>query len=486
MATNKPHVICVPIPYQGHINPMFKLAKLLHSRGVYITMVVTEFNVARLASSSTVESPFLEGFNDFSIEVIPDGLPPDNKRSVFNLHELCYSFRGIQGEPQMAIRSLLMRLLESPDIPPVTSVISDAMMTFVPQVCIELGIPVFHLYTTSACGMLGYMQFDELVKRGDFPLKDESCLTNGYLDTSIEWVPGLIKEARMKHLPTFLRTTDPNEIIFNYLAEATRNAKVTAGLILNTFDDLEGQILKEIEKVIANIYTIGPLTKLSQPVNERKLLPLSWSLWKEDNSYLEWLDKRSPKSVIYVNFGSIAVLTPEQLKEFAWGLANSKHPFLWVIRSDLVIGESNIITEDCYMEEIKDRGLILSWCLQEKVLQHPSVAVFLTHCGWNSTLESIGEGVPMICWPFFAEQQMNGLYACKEWRVGVEMEEGSVQRKEVEGLVRDVMESEKGKELKGKAMEWKKKAEEATRPGGSSYNNFDKLVRNLVGKGNHC
>ncbi|XP_021776510.1 7-deoxyloganetin glucosyltransferase-like [Chenopodium quinoa] len=486
MATNKPHVVCVPVPFQGHINPMFKLANLLHSRGIYITMVLTEFNVARLASSSSTESHFLEGFNDFSIEVIPDGLPPDNKRSVFNLHEVCYSFQAVQGEPKMAIRSLLMRLLESPDTPPITSVISDSMMNFVPEVCIELGIPLLHFFTTSACGMLGYMQYDELVKRGDFPLKDESYLTNGYLDTSIEWVPGLIKEARMKHLPTFLRTTDPNEIIFNYLAESARNAKVAAGLILNTFDDLESEVLKEIGKVITNIYTIGPLPKLTQQANEQELLPLSGSLWKEDDNCLEWLDKRSPKSVIYVNFGSIAVLTPEQLKEFAWGLANSKHPFLWIIRSDLVIGESNIITEDCYREEIKDRGLISSWCLQEKVLQHPSIAVFLTHCGWNSTLESIGEGVPMICWPFIGEQQMNSLYAGQEWRVGVEMEEGSVQREGVEGLVRDMMEGEKGKELKGKAMEWKKKTDEATKPGGSSYNNFNKLVRNLAGKENHC
>ena len=195
---------------------------------------------------------------------------------------------------------------------------------------------------------------------------------------------------------------------------------------------------------------------------------------------LEWLDKRSPNSVIYVNYGSLAILTPKQLEEFAWGLANSNHPFLWIIRSDLVEGKSEIITQE-YLEEIKGRGLISSWCPQEKVLQHPSVAVFLTHCGWNSTLECISEGVPIICWPFFAEQQTNCLYACQEWKIGVEMEEGKVSREEVVELVKEIMESEKGKEVRENAMEWKKKAEKAIKIGGSSHNSFEFLVNYLKG-----
>ncbi|XP_021861815.1 7-deoxyloganetin glucosyltransferase [Spinacia oleracea] len=489
MAQKKPHVVCLPAPAQGHIIPMMKLAKLLHSRGFYITLVLTEFDVARLAAaaSSAADSTTtttLQGLNDFSIETIPDGLPPENNRSVLDLPELCVA---LPGEPKVAFRGVLMRLLASHNTPPITGIISDGAMFFALGVGKELGIPVWLFYTTSACGMLGYMQYDELIKRGHFPLKDESYLTNGYLDTPIDWVPGLIKGAKLKHLPTFIRTTNPNDIMFNYLGEAARTGSAAHGMILNTFDDLEGQVLSSINTEINNLYTIGPLPLLCQRLNERELLPLSSSLWKEDTNCLEWLDKRSPKSVIYVNYGSLAILTPSQLEEFAWGLANSNHPFLWIIRSDLIVGGSSMLLSNDYMEEIKERGLLSSWCSQEKVLQHPSIAVFLTHCGWNSTLESITEGVPMICWPFFAEQQTNCLYACHEWKVGVEMEEGEVRREKVEGLVKEMMEGEKGKELKVKSIEWKCKAEECTMFGGSSYSNFDKLVSDLMLMyDNHC
>ncbi|XP_057518518.1 linamarin synthase 1-like [Amaranthus tricolor] len=478
MASQIPHIVCLPAPAQGHINPMIKLAKLIHSKGFYITFVLTEFDLARVIENSAIKSSFFEGLPDFRVETIPDGLPMDNKHSLHDLPELCENL--LDGEAKKAFKEVLGRLNASPDIPLITCVIADGVMCFVPDVTIELGIPLLNFYTTSACGMLAYMQYDDLLKRGYFPLKDESYLTNGYLDTPTDWVPGLIKGTKLKHFPTFIRTTNPNDTMFNYLAKAARNSVLAEGMILNTFDDLEAEGLKEIKNKVPNLFTIGPLTLLCKQLNGQEILPQKLNLWKEDSTCLEWLDKRSPNSVIYVNYGSLAILTPKQLEEFAWGLANSNHPFLWIIRSDLVEGKSEIITQE-YLEEIKGRGLISSWCPQEKVLQHPSVAVFLTHCGWNSTLECISEGVPIICWPFFAEQQTNCLYACQEWKIGVEMEEGKVSREEVVELVKEIMESEKGKEVRENAMEWKKKAEKAIKIGGSSHNSFEFLVNYLKG-----
>ncbi|KAA8536451.1 hypothetical protein F0562_028929 [Nyssa sinensis] len=197
---------------------------------------------------------------------------------------------------------------------------------------------------------------------------------------------------------------------------------------------------------------------------------------------LDWLDKREPGSVVYVNYGSLIVMTPQQLREFAWGLANSKYAFLWVIRPDLVNGGTEIISKD-YVEEIEDRGLILDWCPQERVLQHPAVGGFLTHCGWNSTLESICEGVPMICWPFFAEQQTNCFYLCNKWGVGMEIDTDA-RREKVEGLVRELMEGEKGKEMREKAMEWRKRADSATKPGGpDSLKGFDDFQFETISDG---
>ncbi|KAH9611219.1 hypothetical protein KSS87_009163 [Heliosperma pusillum] len=434
--------------------------------------------VPKLVNSMPTDSPSLHKLDNFCFETIPDGLPPDNKRGINDLPALLGSLFSL--ESKKALRSLLLKLRGSSDVPPITCMIVDAHLNITHELSKELDIPVLLFYTTSACAVLGFLHFDDLDKRGLFPLKDESYLTNGFLDMPIDWIPGLKNGIKLKHLPSFLRTTDPHDFMFNYNIEAASQAIIAGNLILNTFDDLDSEVLQGITTKIPNIFTVGPLPLLSHQAN---LQNLGSNLWKEDTSCLEWLDKRSPKSVIYVNYGSLTILTSEQLEEFAWGLANSKQHFLWVIRNDLVNDESVILSKE-YMEEIKGTGLISGWCPQEKVLKHPAIGAFLTHCGWNSTLESMCEGLPMICWPFFADQQTNCYYACDDWGVGVEIGDGEVKRGKVEEAVREVMEGEKGVEMRKKALEWKKKAEEATTFGGSSCNNFEDLVKWITHKNN--
>ena len=172
-------------------------------------------------------------------------------------------------------------------------------------------------------------------------------------------------------------------------------------------------------------------------------------------------------------------MTNENLIEFAWGLANSNHPFLWVVRPDLVSGDSAVIPPE-FLGKTKERGLLAAWCHQEKVLNHPSIGGFLTHCGWSSTLDTICSGVPILCWPFFAEQQTNCWYSVEKWGIGMEIN-NNVRREEVERQVRELVEGEKGKEMRKNAMGWKKLAKEATaRPDGSSYVNFEKLINEVL------
>jgi UDP:flavonoid glycosyltransferase YjiC (YdhE family) len=186
--------------------------------------------------------------------------------------------------------------------------------------------------------------------------------------------------------------------------------------------------------------------------------------------------------VVYVNFGSITVMTADQLVEFAMGLVNSNIPFLWIIRPDLVIGESAVLPAE-FAEETEKRGFITSWCPQEEVLNHPAVGGFLTHSGWGSTIESLCAGVPLACWPFFADQAMNCRYSCNEWGVGMEID-NNVKREEVEMLVKELMEGEKGDKMRGKAMEWKRLAEEAAGPEGTSSINLDKFIHEIISSNN--
>ncbi|XP_022752954.1 7-deoxyloganetin glucosyltransferase-like [Durio zibethinus] len=474
-STDKPHAVFIPFPAQGHINPMLKLAKLLHHRGFHITFVNTEFNHKRLLKSRGPGA--LNGLPSFRFETIPDGLPPTEADATQDIPSLCES---TSKTCLSYFKQLLHKLNDSStNAPPVSCIVSDGVMSFTLDAAEELGVPEVLFWTPSACGFLGYVHYPQLMEKGYTPLKDESYLTNGYLDTVIDWIPAM-EGIRLRDLPNFIRTTDPNFIMLDFLSVETQRARKASAIIVNTFDDLEHEVLDALSSMLPPIYSVGPLhLVLNQHVHDSDLKQLGSNLWKEEPECLQWLDSKGPNSVVYVNFGSITVMTADQLTEFAWGLANSNQAFLWVIRPDLIGGESAIVPAE-FVEETKDRGLLATWCPQEQVLSHPSVGGFLTHSGWNSTIESISSGVPMICWPFFAEQQTNCRYSCTKWGIGMEID-SNVKRDEVESLVRELMEAEEGKEMKKKALEWKRKAEEATRNSqGSSYRNLDQMINQVL------
>jgi len=365
-------------------------------------------------------------------------------------------------------------------VPPITCIVCDGTMNFPLKVAEELDVPSAAFWTPSACGMLCYAYFNKLVEKGILPLPDESCLTNGYLDTVIDFIPAM-KGIRLRDFPDFVRTTNiEDNVMFKFSAtQLDKPCKVSA-LFMNTIDALECEALDAFSKMYPPLYSIGPLQLLAEkqiPENS-ELENIGLTFWTEDLDCLTWLDKKEPGSVIYVNFGSIARMSSKELFEFGWGLANSKQNFLWAVRPDLVLGESAGFPPE-FEAEIKERGLLITWTPQEKILKHPSVGGFLTHCGWNSILESIVGGVPMICWPAWAEQCTNCWFLCKHWGLGLEIT--NVTREEVERLVRELMVGENGKMMKAKALEWKKVAEDAvTAPTGSSYMNFDNLINNVL------
>ncbi|OVA18813.1 UDP-glucuronosyl/UDP-glucosyltransferase [Macleaya cordata] len=475
--STKPHAVCIPYPAQGHVNPMLKLAKLLHHKGFHITFVNTEYNHQRLLNSRGSDA--LNGLPDFRFESIPDGLPPtDNINATQDIPALCESTSKTCIVP---FRKLLAKLNDdsSSFSPRVTCIISDGCMSFTLEAAEELGIPEVLFWTPSACGLMSYFHYKDLIEKGLTPLKEESQLTNGYMDeTEINWIPGM-KDIRLRDLPSFVRTTDPNDIMLNFLTSEAQRSKRATAIVINTFDSFEFDVLNGMKSILPPVYSIGPLQLLLNHIpQENEVQSLGSNLWKEEPECLDWLDSKEPNSVVYVNFGSITVMTSQQLIEFAWGLANSKHTFLWIIRPDLVRGDSAVLPPE-FTTETKERSLIASWCPQEEVLKHPSIAGFLTHSGWNSTLDTVIGGVPVICWPFFAEQQTNCRYSCTHWGIGMEID-NNVKRDEVEKLVRELMEGEKGKEMKNRAMEWKKSAEVAASVGGSSYVNLDKLVNEVL------
>lgn len=282
-------------------------------------------------------------------------------------------------------------------------------------------------------------------------------------------------------MPTFFRTTDPrDELLQDFVMGESERASTASAIIFNTFDALESEFLNSLSRICPSIFTIGPIQSLIHQLPENSLKFIGANLWTEEPECLRWLESKPPNSVVYVNFGSITVLNQQQLIELAWGLANSKRNFLWIIRSDSIAGDPSVMLPPGFLEETKELGLIAKWCPQEQVLNHPSIGAFLTHCGWNSMIESLASGVPMICWPFFADQHINCRLACTEWGVGREINSGNLERNEVEKMIREVIGGENGTSMKKKAIEWKKKAQEATGIDGSSFLNLEKLIKGVL------
>lgn len=162
----KPHAVCIPYPAQGHINPMLKLAKLLHSHGFHITFINTHFNHRRLLNSRGPTA--LDGLSSFRFESIPDGLPPTDVDATQDIPSLCQSTRRLCLQP---FRHLLSKLNCCPNVPRVSCIVSDGVMSFTLDAAQELGIPEVLFWTTSACGFLAYLHYQQLVDRGYTPFK---------------------------------------------------------------------------------------------------------------------------------------------------------------------------------------------------------------------------------------------------------------------------------------------------------------------------
>ena len=344
----------------------------------------------------------MAGLPDFRFATIPDGLPPSDADATQDVPSVCYATMTTCLVP---LKRLLAELNGDSTAPPVTCVVADNVMSFSVDATAEIGVPCALFWTASACGYMGYRNFRLLMAEGIAPLKDEAQLTNGYLDTPVPEAPGMSRHMRLRDFPSFICTTDRDDVMLNFLLHHSEQAARADAVIVNTVDELEEPALDAMRAILPPVYTIDPLNLLTDKgEDDGGLAGIRASLWKEDTSCLEWLDGREPRSVVYVNFGSITTMSADELVEFAWGLANSGHHFLWIVRKDLLANKGDDAAMRLpaeFLEATKGRCLLTSWCEQEAVLRHPAVGAFLTHCGWNSAFVGLTAGVPMLCWPFF-------------------------------------------------------------------------------------
>jgi cyanohydrin beta-glucosyltransferase len=296
--------------------------------------------------------------------------------------------------------------------------------------------------------------------------------TDGSLDAPVEWMPGM-KGMRLKDMPTFCHTAEADDALLLIHLHQMRVLAGSRAIVINTFHDIEKDVLGALAAILPPIYTVGPLSTIitSLPARGAGDSTYASSLLEEDKECMAWLDGKEARSVVYVSYGSHATMSADKIKDFASGLARCGSPYLWVLRPDMAVDV-----------EVGHDGLVVPWCAQEAVLAHPAVGLLVTHCLWNSILEAVLAGVPVLRWPMISEQTTNCRQVRTSWNIGAELpqEAGS---DEIAALVREMLVGKKGVEARERTLEWKRLAQDAPKEGGSSYVNLDKFVEDVLLKG---
>ncbi|CAL5076277.1 unnamed protein product [Urochloa decumbens] len=454
-------VLFFPLPFQGHINPMFQLAALLHSRGFSVTVFHTHLN-----------APDASLHPDYDFIPVPDGgVPTDTPGTVQVTLERVLAVNRACEAP---FRDRLAALLED-DGHGVACLVADAHLLTMLDVARGLGVPTLVLRTGSAACFRIFTAFPMLCANGYQPAEESPELA----EAPVRELPPY----RVRDLLSITAAAHP--VMAEAVTRIVTAVAASSGLIFNTFDALEHAELAALRRDLAvPVFDVGPLHLISPPPAAAAAASRTSSLLPPDRGCLEWLDAQAPASVLYVSFGSLATMSASDLVEAAWGIAGSGQPFLWVLRPGLVRGSalpSPPPLPEGFDAATRGRGAVVAWAPQEEVLAHDAVGAFWTHCGWNSTLEAACAGVPMLCRPCFGDQMGNARYVDHVWRVGVELDAGELERGKVAAAIAAVMDGGGGENagaggMRRRALEMKKRAAKSVAEGGSSCFNVDKLV----------
>ncbi|CAL5028797.1 unnamed protein product [Urochloa decumbens] len=437
-------VVFFPFPYQGHFNPLLRLAGALHARGVMVTVFHTD-----LRAPDPADYP-----SDYRFVSVPvhTYVPPelvaseDIARLVMELNISCAA--------PFKKRLAAMLAEEVVEAGGVRCVITDVIWYSAQAAARELGLPALGFMTSSAASFRSFMVYPALIEKGYLPVQAEENK-----DDPVDVLPPF----RVKYLERI--ETSSLADFATLLEHRVDGARRSTGLIINTVEAIEAVDLDKIrEDMCVPVFAVGPLNKFT-PLVKSSLYQL-----QQDHRCLDWLDTQAPGSVVYVSFGSLAAMDPHEFVELAWGLAGSKRPFIWVVRPSLIRGFESGDLPDGFWDEVGDRGRIVDWAPQDEVLAHPAVGAFLTHNGWNSTMEAVSEGVPMISRPFLGDQYGNAMFVCHVWRVGVELEvENQLERGKIQDAIEKLMGNKEGKEIRERITNLKETAEKSIKDSGPSH-----------------
>ncbi|XP_024981591.1 UDP-glycosyltransferase 88B1-like [Cynara cardunculus var. scolymus] len=461
-------VVLYPFPGIGHLVSMVELAKLIHTHHPTVSIVIL-----------IIPAPFETGSTDKYINTVSGTtpsitfhhlptitLPPDFSSDFIDL-----AF-GIPELYNPIFHDTLIAISEKSTI---KAVILDFFSNAAFQVSKSLNLPTYYFYTSGASGLCEFLYLTTIHNTTSMSIKD----LNIYFD-----IPG-VPPIHASDMPMVLFDRESNS--YKNFVNTSSNMAKSCGIIANSFLGFEERAIDALRdgKCIPDgptppIYLIGPLIAGGNQVDP------------SENECLKWLNSQPSKSVVFLCFGSMGVFKKEQLREIAFGLERSGQRFLWVVRNpppddenESSSGAKELDLDAClpegFLARIGNKGLVVkNWAPQLAILGHDSVGGFVSHCGWNSTLEAVDAGVPMIAWPLYAEQKMNRVFLVEEIKVALAVEmssDGFVTAESVEEKVKELMEGKEGRVVRERILEMSGRAKAAVADNGSSQVDFFQLMQ---------
>ncbi|KAL3522417.1 hypothetical protein ACH5RR_015251 [Cinchona calisaya] len=468
----KRELIFVPAPGRGHVVSTVEFAKRLLARDERISITVV------LIKRPT--PPKLEPYFDelaasnpgmqFIITPDVDPPPPEFMKSIEK-----FATVYIDKCKSLVKDAITNHLLSNSSSTQLVGLVIDLFCTPMIDVANELGVPCYLFFTSSAAflGLMLYLPIRHSQIGTEYSISDHN---DSIISVCSNPVPSRV-------LPSFL--FDGKNGGYESMVYHAKRFKETKGFIINTFAELEPHAIKSLESdtELAPIYTAGPL--------------LNFEVEKLTDSerIIKWLDDQPSSSVVYLCFGSMGGFEPPQLAEIATALERSGHRFLWSVRAPppkdfsvkpVVYTDFSEILPKGFLERTENSGLVCGWTPQAEILAHEAVGGFVSHCGWNSILESLWNGVPIATWPVYAEQQYNAFQLVKDLKLAVELTldyrftnpDKIVMADEIEKAVRCLMDAENP--VRKRVKEVGEKGRMALVDGGSSFVSLGRFIEDVL------
>ncbi|PIA57706.1 hypothetical protein AQUCO_00600437v1 [Aquilegia coerulea] len=446
-----PHILVVSFPAQGHVMPLMKFSHQLVDHGYKITFVNTNSIHKKLVSSSIL-TDHKEGkyHNKIKLVSVPEF------GDILNLKEYISETMAVH------LEELIKKINESDD-EKIDYVVADACIGGILEIAERFGIDGAAFWPASL-GVLAFMlHFPNLVEAGDVdyngnPVKKEAAR-----------LPlGMSAMSTVDLMWSYSGEPFTQVILITIIINVNKAAKIASQMLCNSFSELE----PASHDFTPNILTVGPL------LSSEQLGHPNGQLWPEDSTCLTWLDQQPLQSVTYIAFGSTTLIDQSQFNELLHGLELVNRPFLLVVRPDGV-DDLSASYADGFKDRIAHHGKVVDWAPQKRVLAHPSIACFITHCGWNSTLEAVSMGVPLLCWPYITDQFYNQNYICDILKVGLRVSKdknGIITRSEIKTKVQALLGDDS---IRSRANKLKDDATRSISEGGSSSKNFDDFINRI-------